>query len=407
MFSQMIDINRYNTDTTLKRRVLQVIYERGQVTRNELTEIIGLSITSVTKFVSSLISDGVVVESGALESTGGRKTTLLSINPEFAYILGVDIGGFAAKLAIVRMDGSIVEEWFIRAKSASVPVIPLAPAELTERIAGIFERYSKDRFLAICAGISGMVNHEQGRVIFCPNIGGWDNVLLGDLLYEKFGLPVFVDTSARCMALGEMQYGAGRGVGNQILVSLGNYDIASALIIDSKLYRGSSGFAGEIGHVMSSDRGERCTCGNYDCLELSATMFMIMAQINGKLSNYRGFSPLRQLLPDPYTVTDLTPKVIMQAIEEGDKLCYETVTTAGLNTGIALANLLNVLNPGLVVLGGSVIEFFPVIVDTIRNTIRERVLVTVQQNLDVRAAEMDWHGAVVGSAVLAMEEFYK
>ncbi len=401
-----MDISRYNTDTTMKKRVLQIIYERGYVSRNELIEILNLSLTSVVKFVSALIDDGVVIESGTQESTGGRRTKLLSINPEYCYILGVDIGGYAAKIGVVRMDGSIVEDWFIRAADVQVPVQGIDLDGLINRVGEIFGKYGKGKFLAICVGISGLVDHTQGKVIFCPNLAGWDNVPLGDALRDAFGLPVFVDTSVRCMALAEQRYGAGQGVANQLFVSMGNYGISSALIIDSKLYRGGSGFAGEIGHVMSSDRGERCTCGNYDCLELTATLYVIVQNIRDRLAEYRGFSPLKQILAANGD-TQLTPATILQAVEAGDKLCYETIMSAGVSTGTALANLLNVLNPEIVVLGGGVIEFFPLIIDMINNTIKERVLVTVQQNLQVRQAKMDWRGAVIGSTLMAVMEFFK
>ena len=403
----MIDIHRYQDDTTLQNKVLRTIFERGQVSRGELTDILGLGPTSITKFVGGLLSDGVIIECGALESTGGRKPNLLGVNPEYAYILGVDIGGYAAKFGVIRMDGSIVEDWFINPEQEkSAPINSMDPQGLKKYIAGIFRKYDQKKFMAICIGISGMVDHELGKVIFCPNLDGWNDINLAEMLKDIFKLPVFVDTSARCMALAEQHYGAGSDFRDQLFVSLGNYNISAALIMNSQIYRGYSGFAGEIGHVMSSNKGERCTCGNYDCLELSATLMMITFGIAKRIQDIQGYSPLLQMLPSDWTLTDLTPHIIQAAIEDGDKLCYEEVMNAGRHTGIALSNLLNVISHGLVILGGSVIEFFPDILETIKSTIRERVLVPIAQNLEVRQAEMDWRGAVVGSALLAITEFF-
>jgi predicted NBD/HSP70 family sugar kinase len=398
----MIDISCYHDDTSLQKKTLRTIYERKLVSRAELTEILGLSLTSITKHVNALLADGIIAECGTLGSTGGRKTNLLGINPEYAYILGVDIGGY-----VVRMDGSLVEDWFIKNPQVCMPVGNLGPDGLQDKISQIFSLYDKNRFLAVCVGISGLVNHETGKVIFCPNLAGWNDVNLAERLQNAFGLPVFVDTSARCMALAEQLYGAGAGVADQILVSLGNDGIASALILNSRLYRGGSGFAGEIGHVMCSSTGARCTCGNYDCLELSATLMMIRSIIAGDARKLQAYSPLLQLLPADWNYDALTPEIIRQALEAGDKLCFETVMTAGRHAGIALSNLLNVINPSLVVLGGSVVEFFPSILETIRSTIRERVLVPIGQNLDVRPARLDWRGAVIGSAVMAHEELFR
>lgn len=402
----MVDINRFREETTLQKKTLHAIYQYGPITRGELSEILDVSLISISKFVGALMTDGIVVECGSLESTGGRKTNLLGINAEYAYILGVDIGGYAAKLGVVRMDGTIAEEWFIRSTKENAPVKSVNPRTLSDFIKRIFEKYDKNKFMAICVGISGMVNHETGRTVFCPNFEGWDDIPLADILRENFSLPVFVDTSVRCMALAEQRYGAGIGTADQVFVSLGNNGIASALIIDSKLCRGGSGYAGEIGHVMSSDKGQRCTCGNYDCLELSATLMMIIERIAAEIKDSKAFSPLLRLLPSDWKKNDITPSLIRQAIDEGDKICYEIIETAGRHTGIALANLLNVLNPSLVILGGSVVEFFPIIIDTIRNTIRERVLVPIQQNLEVKPAQLDWRGAVSGSAIMALSEFF-
>lgn len=401
----MIDINRYKNDTTLKKKVLQIIYQRGKVSRGELTEIMSLSITSVVKFVGELMADGVVIERGTLESTGGRKTSLLCINPDYAYILGIDIGGFAAKIGVVRMDGTILEDWFIPEKSSTFPVIVMSLTELAGTIGNIIEKYGEDRFMAICVGISGMVDSKAGKVIFCPNISGWDNVMLADALKKEFGLPVFVDTSARCMALGEQYLGAGRGIENQIFLSLGNFDISSAIIIHSQIFRGSFGFSGEIGHVTSSNEGIRCTCGNYDCLELAATVKMIVAEIIHEIDNIKSYSPLKQMMTGRVEEQQM-PALIVKAMEAGDKLCYETVMKAGKSVGIALSNLLNVLNPELVILGGGVIELFPAIMGMIRETIKERALVTVQKNMIICKSELGWRGAIAGSAMLAIIEHF-
>jgi len=404
----MIDINRYNQDTTKKKLVLQIINKQAAITRSELCADTGLSMTSVTKFTSSLIEDGIVQEKGALESTGGRKSVLLGINPEYGYIIGIDLGGYAVKCGVIRMDGSLISEWFIPNVDDNVmPIKCLDPDSLCNKIADILEQFGKERFMAICVGVSGMVDHAKGKIIFCPNIGGWDNILLTDILQERFGLPAFLDTSARCMALAEQHFGAGRNVPNQVFISLGSYDIAAAIIIESQMFRGSHGFSGEFGHVMSSDQGVVCTCGNFDCLELSATMKMILGKIYQDISQYNGFSPLRQLMPNITRTLDITPEVVRKAMESGDKQCYDAINIAGVRVGTALANMLNILNPELVIIGGGVAENFPSIMNTIQETVRKRALVTIQQNLDIRKASLGWQGAVIGSATLALLKFFE
>lgn len=396
-------MDRYAQDTTMKKDVLKTIYAHKKITRAEIGEKTGLSMTSVTKFTRSLIEDTIVHECGTLESTGGRKTTLLAINPEYAYIIGVDLGGYADKIAIVRMDGSLVREWYIPDENSATQLITagIGYKGLCDRIEQIFNQYGRKRFLAVCVGVSGMVDHQNGHIVFCPNLSGWDGFDLSDQLAKRFDIPVFVDTSARCMALAEYHYGCGQNVAHQIFVSLGYSSIAAALIVDHKLYRGSQSFAGEIGHVMSSDEGVTCTCGNVDCLELSATLKMIISRVYGKVKDFSGLSPLRQHLPSDFTLADISAALIEQAIESGDKQCYEVIHDAGVKIGTALANMLNMLNPELVIIGGGVMEHFPDILKIVRDTVRKRSLITVQQNLEIKKATLGWRGSVIGSTVMA------
>ena len=404
----MIDINRYSQDTTMKKCVLQIINKHPSITRSELCARTGLSMTSVTKFTSALITDGIVQEQGSLESTGGRKSALLGINSEYSYIMGIDVGGYATKFGVIRMDGTLIAEWFIPSVDEDVmPIRGMMLEDVCKKIEEILNQFGRERFMAICVGVSGMVDNKAGKIIFCPNLGGWDNIQLTDFLRDRFGLPAYLDTSARCMALAEQHFGEGKNSPNQVFISLGSYDIAAAIIIESKMFRGSHGFAGEFGHVMSSDTGVQCTCGNLDCLELSATMKMIMGNIYGKIQSFNGYSPLRQLVPNITRALDISPEMVRRAMEAGDKQCYEVISLAGIRVGTALANMLNTLNPELVLIGGGVIENFPGMLDTIQETVRKRALVTIQHNLDIRQAALGWRGAVIGSAVLALLDFFQ
>ena len=404
-------IYKYKNDSTYQKKVLQTIYRRKQVSRKELMKILGLGLTSITKFVGNLITDGIVADSGALESSGGRKTNLLSINPEFGYILGIDIGGYAAKFGVVKMDGTIIEDWYIKvgnnvSSDNDLDTEDITPKNLCSYISDIFKKYNKEQFLSICLGISGLVDHDAGRIVFCPNLKGWDDTNIVEILSSEFGLPVFVDNSARCMALAEQRYGAGQDINNQIFISAGTYSISAAMIINSEIYRGDSGFAGEFGHVMSSDKGEKCSCGNYDCLELTATLMMIKGEIAKNSQDNQLYSPLKRIIQEDINIHNLSPEIIKKAIEEGDKLCYSTIYNAGEHIGIALSNILNILNPGAVVFGGSVVEFFPDIIDTVQQTVRNRVLIPIANNIEIKKSVLGWRGAVIGSTLLALEHFF-
>ena len=194
-----------------------------------------------------------------------------------------------------------------------------------------------------------MVDCRQGRIIFCPNISGWDNIPIVSLLNERFGVPVFLDTSPRCMALAEQWFGVGQDVENQIFASFGYGSIGSGIIIDSRLFRGGSDFAGELGHVQVVSNGFLCTCGNRGCIEGYVTLPMIIDKIKESVSENTGYSPIKFLVDD---VKDIDRDIVIKALEQGDKIVNGIIVRAGQYMGEALANMANLFNPDLIVLGG-------------------------------------------------------
>lgn len=399
----MVKLKDIKCDEPQNRSVLRLIRRRKGITRVEIAEALQLSLSSVTKYANALVASGVIREIGCRDSTGGRKSVLLGVNPDFALAIGVDIGGSAAKFGVVRLDGSLVEEALYPPQYEKVPIRVMTFGDLQQHIETIIQRYGSERIQAIGIGISGLVDHQKGQVVFCPNLEGWDGVEVARLLQERFGLPVFLDTSARCTALAERWRVADHVLDDLIYITFGQASIAAGIIIDGKIYRGI-GFAGEFGHIMSGDNGERCTCGNYGCLELYASLAMILEMTGKKILDFQGYSPLQQLIAESGG-TQLTAAMMQQALAAGDKQCYEVIRQAGKRIGSALANVLNMFNPGQVILGGRVVELFPSILPIIQDTLRQLALVTIQRDLQLSLSKLDWHGAVIGAAYLAIDHF--
>jgi len=394
-----MDLYKYKNESENKKYILRTIYNEEGISRNELAAKSGLSLITVSKFVSELISDGIVEEYGTLESTGGRRSSMLRVNPNCAYIIGIDIGAHSTKIGVVQINGELVEKELV--ESNNMPAQGISLEELCAKIENIIEKYGFDRLLGIGVGISGMVDPDGGKVIFCPNISGWDGVNVCEILKKRFSVPVFLDTSFRCMALAEQWFGIGKGIKNQIFISIG-YSIGAGIIIDSKIFRGNGGFSGELGHVQVEESGVRCTCGNYGCLELYATLPVIFGRIANNLAEFKGYSPLKNIMDNSgyFDKNDL-----IQALQDGDKIVYEDLMYVGKLIGIAIANMINIINPELVVLGGGVIEIFPIITNKVKETIRERALIPVQQNLTVKNSSLGWDGPLKGCSVLLISKF--
>jgi len=374
------------------RHVLKLILEKGPVTRSELVRASGLSMITLTKYVTQFMDDGIVKETGLSESTGGRRPAFIEIDPGFGYIVGIDIGAHSIKAGLVGSNGRIIKKEIVLPKDPYSSFLHYTPARLADMIEAMINEHKGKKILGISIGISGLVDSRTNRIVFCPNISAWNNVDVKEVYEERFGMPVYVDTSARCLVRAEKRFGIAKNVDNAVYVSLG-YGIAAGILANGRIYEGD-GFAGELGHikVMEGD-DSMCTCGNANCLELFATLPMISHRIRKELAGYTGYSPARDILSNGYSVENLE-----KAASSGDKVVLGVLDDISFMTGSALAVMANILNPSLIILGGSVPEAFPMLCGSIYQVIRKRSLLTSYRNLEVKRSIFGWEGGIIGSA---------
>lgn len=388
-----------------QKKLLRLIWNAKDTTRQYLSREAELSSLTVNKIVASFIADGVVVEDRTIDAKFGRKPTVLEINPNYGFIIGVDIGAYRVGIGLLSLTGEIVEKIEVIYRAREFPATVLSTDELIERIGAVHEKYRERNILGIGLGISGLVNHSDGRIVYCPNIVGYDNFAIKEFLEKRFGLPVFVNTSARCMALAEQRLGAGAGVQNQIFVSLGYGSIAAGIIVNGELFYGAGGFSGEIGHLTSpSRRGVQCTCGNYDCLETQATLPAIVAHIAKELEQPNIFSIANTLVSQP---SDINVDIINQALDGGDKIVYCLLDEIGSSIGDTLTCLVNILNPEVMILGGGSILCLPMLMEPIMRTLKQKALITNQRILKVRESTLGPDCGLIGSAMQVINEFFR
>ena len=402
-----MELYKFRNESDNKKNVLSTIFEHNSkgisISRSLLAERAGLSLPTIIKFVTELLTDGIVEEFDELESTGGRKPISLRIRPDYAYVISVDIGTFSTKIGVVKINGEMIQKHVIPAKDNNVPTKGLSLEELYEKIEEAIAAYGDEKLMGIGIGVSGMVDCRQGRIIFCPNFSGWDNIPIGSLLEERFQVPAFLDTSPRCMALAEQWFGVGQNVKNQIFATFGYGSIGSGIILESRLFRGGKDFAGELGHVQVVSEGIPCTCGNQGCIEVYVTMPMIVKAIRNAVRENAGYSPIKFLAE---SADDISKDIIVKALNEGDKIVGEIVTVAGEYMGSALSNMANLFNPDLIVLGGGLIDEFPILVDEVIRTIKRKSLVTIQQDLVIKRSALGTDASIIGGALLVIQEFF-
>ena len=399
-------LNPTDEFTVNQMTLLRLLRSKKQVTRAELTEISGLSTLTVTKTVSEFLSHGLICEYGRTLSTGGRKAVSLGLNPEYGYALSVDIGAPSVKIGIIDLTGEVMFREYIYDRDPGFPKIPsfiITPSEVASRLRVLLEEYGRESCLGVGFGISGIIDKERESVVFCPNIAGWDSFNIIDYFVRELGVPVFLDTSARCMALGEQYYGSAVGIDDFVLVSIG-FSVAAGIVVNGKMFRGGNGSAGELGHTLVKDTEEICTCGNKGCLELFVTVPMIVSRIKESLKLSWDYSLVKSIIP---RLDDIDIMTVIKADDLGDKIVYREIAEVGNIIGIALANMAKLLNPNKIILSGGLVDALPLISNSAESAVRSRCLSTVGQNLTFSNASLGKDCAIIGCATQALNSFFE
>ena len=317
-------------------------------------------------------------------------------------MLAVDIGSYAVKIGVVNMHGKIIKDEFI-IKKGNQGALLITPEVILDKLKKYIDEFGKNRFAGVGISITGLVNNENKFIEFSPNIPNFNNVDVTKAFEIPLGLPVSLDTSARCLALAEQKYGSGKGVKNQIYISVG-HSISAGIIINHHLFGGSNGAAGEIGHVRSGTDGVRCTCGNYDCLEIYSTLPTIVGNVAQKVRDFHGYSPTAKLTTD---APRFTWEDVIKGLELKDKIVVEGIEDAGKRLGYAVSHLVSALNPELIVFGGSVTELIPQVIDAAISAVNDLGMIASIQKLKLIKSELGNKAAVMGSAAQVMNNFFR
>lgn len=307
-------------------------------------------------------------------------------------VVGVDVGGTGVKLGLIQGRRILVQESFLTAPYVS------NPKALQEAVAGRVERLIRSRRVSVRGvgvGIPGLVETPEGVVRSCANLKGWSRVPLQANLRRRLGLRVRVDNDVNAMTLAEWTYGAGKGIRSLICLTLGT-GVGGGLVLDGKLYRGKKGPSAEIGHLWIEPNGLRCSCGGRGCLERYVGNRAILRSVRTRME--RGERTLlKGMIAGDWE--RLTPERIDQACEKGDRLARETWAQAGERIGLVLANLVNLLNPEKIVIGGGLSKAGKWLFDPIRRTVESRSMRALAR-IPIVPAGLGSSAGMIGAALL-------
>lgn len=317
-------------------------------------------------------------------------------------VVGIDLGGSNIKMLIMDRDGNQL----YKKKYATIIGEPLDVLNQINSIIerALFELKVDEKVLkGIGIGLPGQVDEKKGIAIYLPNLPGWHNINVADHISDMFNAPVLIENDVRMAAIAEKYLGTGKDVDDMLCVAIGT-GIGSGIFLNGALYKGWQNCAGEIGHMTVDANGPLCSCGNYGCLEMYAGGKGIIRRTKEALKNHDGISQINILINN--NIEMLSVAVVAQAASKGDELAEKILNDTAVYLGIAIANLVNILNPQVVVIGGGVMKCGDVLLDPIKKEIKKRTM-PVNRNVLIEPAKFgEWAGAV-GAAEIACQKYIR
>jgi glucokinase-like ROK family protein len=387
------------------RAVLFMLRQHERVSRVRLARLTGLSTTTITNLISELIELGIVVEEGIEEPEqrrgAGRPRTALQLVPDARFAVGIHFGVGSIRIGVANLNARLLKELSLHHPLEKSPnqVLTETAALTQEAIAA--SGVNPQQIVGLGVGASGLVDPLTGVNLVAPNLG-WRNVPLQERFTERLGLPVCVNNNVRAMALGEAMFGVGRNV-RALAFVYARVGVGAGFVVDGQLYHGSSAGAGEIGHAtIIAEGGEPCRCGNTGCLETLVSEPAIVRLAEGLARRDERSMLATQLERGEGT----TIERVFAAARAGDSATQLMLDERACYMGIALANLINILNPELIVLGGIYAQGWNLLFPTIEATMRQRAFANLGERVRLEPTSFGRQAGVVGAATLALSTFF-
>jgi glucokinase len=314
--------------------------------------------------------------------------------------LGIDLGGSKILTAVVNSRGEMLsrDEGITPATNRREAVIQ----SILDSAHRVLKQASVDisQIHATGVGAAGISNPEAGILFTSPNLPGLRNVLLRDIIQERLGKKTFLINDADAAALGEFYFGAGRGVHNFIYITLST-GIGAGIVIDGKIYTGAIGAAGEVGHMTIDDNGPICNCGNKGCWETLASGTALAREARHRIKQRAKTLILECAEGDTEKVT---AQAIHSAAQQGDSLAKELIARTGYYVGVGLANLINIFNPELIVIGGGLSSIGDMLLKPAFRVAGERAFKEAFHAVRFASAELGGNSGVLGAAAFALKD---
>lgn len=310
-------------------------------------------------------------------------------------IVGVDLGGTQIRACLANAEGNILRQ--ARQPTLAHEGLQRVLMRIEEVISQVLRNIEQEAVLGIGIGSPGPLDPYTGVVIKPPNLPGWDNVPLRDIITKRFGLPVYVNNDANLAGLAEYRFGAGRGCSDMVYLTIST-GIGGGIVCGGQLLLGAHGLAGEPGHTTVEPAGPRCKCGNVGCLEVMSAGPAIARHAIDLIHQGQTSSLSRAL----QSGVEITAEVVGEAAQLGDDVALQAIRRAAYYLGIGVLNLIHIFDPAVVILGGGVSKLGPLLFDPVRALVRERAITAVQRQIPIVPAMLGDQVGLLGAVAWVM-----
>ncbi len=383
-----------------KKNILKIVIDVGQISRIDISKLLKISRPTTSAYIGELIEEGLIEEIGKSNSTssGGKKAVLLQFRVRAGYILGVMIGVKNIRIALTDLGSNIIEIMKIPTEEWLGPDAVID--KLVKNIKEIIKksRINKEEIIGVGIGATGLVDSKKGLVIFSPNLNGWNNIKLKEIIERKIGLPAFIENECRVQAIAEKKYGLAKNIKNFVCVETGT-GIGTGVFIDNRLVSGDKGMAGEVGHIITNLAGNRvCHCGNIGCLETLCSTSYLLEDISDDIkksgSSSRSSKSVLKL-EDLYDLYNQSNKIATVNIEKNAEYL-----------GIGISNTIKMFNPELIIIHGEVIKFGEKYLKKVKESVSKNTFPKVKDDYNIQFSEMGDNVGVIGAASIVFNNIF-
>lgn len=377
----------------LKKLIFKILDQKESSSITEISKELNISVPKTTSLVVELIADGLLSDYGKINSTGGRKASKFGLVADACFFLGVDVKKYYVNIGLLDFKKNLVTQ------KNRIPFKLENTQESLDQLIKIIQAFvkdtpvKKDKILSLGINLTGRIKNSIG---YSYSFFHFQEDPLSSIIQNEIGIKTFLENDSRALAFGEFYFGEVNSEKNVLFVNV-DYGIGLGILIDSEMYYGKSGFSGEFGHIPFFDNEIICQCGKKGCLETEASGASLIRKFKEKIK--QGSTSV--LLKKNKSLESVTLTDIIQAANNEDVLCIELLAELGENLGKALAGLINIFNPELIILGGTLSETGDYLRLPTRSAINKYSLSLVNTDTKLKISKLGEKAGILGACSFA------